>query len=55
MKSVRNRKVVGELAFGVLIAVRLREQGPTQGRWKLWMREEEEEGKKIVRGGQREE
>lgn len=43
MESVRNRKEVGELALGVLISVRLREQGPTQGRWKLWMSKEEKQ------------
>ena len=42
LKSVRNRKAVGELVFSVLIAERLRAQGPTQGRWKLWVSEEEE-------------
>lgn len=51
MESVRNRKVVGELALSVLIAVRLREQGPTQGRWKLV--DERGGGGKMVRGGQR--
>lgn len=43
MESVRNRKEVGELALGVLISVTLREQGPTQGRWKLWMSKEEKQ------------
>lgn len=42
LESGRNRKAVGGLTKSVLIAVRLA-QGPTQGRWKLWMREWEEE------------
>lgn len=51
MKSERNRKVVGELAFSVLIAVSLREQGPTQGRMEAV--DERGGGGKTVRGGQR--